>query len=133
MTASEFSRPFPVQFTGSAAARWLLHRLGWKVRFEGLPAAQGVLAIYPHTSNWDFVILLIAKWAAGVPVRFWAKDSLFRVPLFGRWLRWLGGVPVQRTVASGMVAQADIALKTTDKTTGNMVEAVSKPGANKRV
>lgn len=27
----------------------------------------------------------------------------------------------------GMVAQADIALKTTDRTTGNLVEAVSKP------
>lgn len=92
-----------MQFAGSAFARWLLRRMGWKVHFEGLPALQGVLAVYPHTSNWDFVVLVIVKWAVGVPVRFWGKDSLFRVPLFGRWLRYLGGVPVERTSSQGLV------------------------------
>jgi 1-acyl-sn-glycerol-3-phosphate acyltransferase len=106
MSASDFARPFPVQFTGSAVGRWLLRRLGWQVRFEGLPGLHGLLAVYPHTSNWDFVILLIVKWAIGVPVRFWSKDSLFRIPLFGRWLRYLGGVPVVRTTPQGVVAQA---------------------------
>lgn len=81
MIASDFPRPFPVQFAGSALACWLRRRLGWRVHFEGLPAMQGVLAVYPHTGNWDFVILVIVKWALGVPVRFWGKDSLFRVPL----------------------------------------------------
>ena len=66
---------------------------------------QGVLAVYPHTSNWDFVLLVVVKWAVGVPVRFWGKDSLFRIPLFGRWLRWLGGLPVRRTASHGVVAE----------------------------
>ena len=43
------------------------------------------------------------KWAIGIPVHFWSKDSLFRIPLFGRWLRSLGGVPVERTAPQGMV------------------------------
>jgi 1-acyl-sn-glycerol-3-phosphate acyltransferase len=103
MTSNDFPGPHPVQFAGSAFARWLLRRMGWKVHFEGLPALQGVLAVYPHTSNWDFVVLVIVKWAVGVPVRFWGKDSLFRVPLFGRWLRYLGGVPVERTSSQGLV------------------------------
>lgn len=105
MSLSDFPRPFAVQFSGSALARWILRRLGWRVLFDGLPAKQGVLAVYPHTSNWDFVILVIAKWAVGIPVRFWGKDSLFRLPLFGRWLRWLGGVPVQRTASNGVVSE----------------------------
>ncbi len=105
MTVSDFPRPFPVQFGGSAVARGLLRWLGWTVHFEGLPARQGVLAIYPHTSNWDFVVLLLVKWALGIPVRFWGKDSLFRVPLFGRWMVWLGGVPVRRTAAQGVVGE----------------------------
>ncbi len=105
MSLSDYSRPFAVQFPGSALARWILRRLGWRVHFDGLPAKQGVLAVYPHTSNWDFVILIIAKWAVGIPVRFWGKDSLFRLPLFGRWLRWLGGVPVQRTASNGVVSE----------------------------
>ncbi len=103
---SDFPHPFPLQFRGSRLARAALRLAGWRVHFAGLPAQQGVLAVYPHTSNWDFIVMILAKWAVGVPVRFWGKDALFRVPLFGRWLRWLGGVPVQRTAAQGVTAQA---------------------------
>lgn len=105
MPHSDFPRPYSVQFRGSSVARWLLRRLGWQVQFEGLPALQGVMVVYPHTSNWDFVIGVLAKWSLGLPVHFWGKDSLFRVPLFGRWLRWLGGVPIDRTSSRGVVAE----------------------------
>lgn len=103
MTHGDFSRPFPVQFAGSTVARWLLRRMGWTVHFDGLPGLQGVLAVYPHTSNWDFIVLVIVKWAVGIPVRFWGKDSLFRVPLLGRWMRWIGGLPVVRSSPQGLV------------------------------
>ena len=103
---SDFPKPYPLQFQGSGLARALLRLAGWKVRFDGLPALQGVVVVYPHTSNWDFVIAILAKWSVGVPVRFWGKDRLFRVPLFGRWLRWQGGVPVDRTSPQGVTAQA---------------------------
>ncbi len=103
MIPNDFPLPYPVQFRGSAIARWLLRRMGWRVDFQGLPGLQGVLAVYPHTSNWDFIVLLIVKWSIGIPVRFWGKDSLFRFPVFGHWMRYLGGVPVERTSAKGMV------------------------------
>lgn len=106
MSLNDFPRPFPVQFPGNAVARWLLRRMGWKIHFEGLPTRQGMLAVYPHTSNWDFVLLVTVKWAIGIPVRFWGKHSLFRIPLLGRWMRSLGGVPVDRTAAHGLVGQA---------------------------
>ena len=95
----------PVQFQGSRLARGLLACCGWRVWFEGLPAKQGVLVVYPHTSNWDFLVMVLAKAAVGVPLRFWGKDKLFGLPLFGRWLRWIGGVPVQRTAPGGAVGQ----------------------------
>jgi len=103
---ADFPRPHPLQFRGSGLARGLLGLAGWRVHFSGLPALQGVLVVYPHTSNWDFVVMILVKWALGVPVRFWGKDKLFRIPLFGRWLRWVGGVPVDRTAPRGMTAQA---------------------------
>lgn len=96
----------PLRFRGSRFARLLLALSGWKLFFDGLPALQGVLIVYPHTSNWDFVVMILAKWALGVPVRFWGKDKLFRIPLFGRWLRWVGGVPVDRTSPNGVTKQA---------------------------
>ncbi len=82
---------------GSTLARAVLRMAGWKLLFKGLPARQGVAVIYPHTSNWDFIVLMLAKWAIGLPVTFWGKDSLFAWPLFGAWLRHMGGLPVARS------------------------------------
>ncbi|NBQ90191.1 MAG: hypothetical protein EBS47_04400 [Betaproteobacteria bacterium] len=95
-----------VQFEGSVLAKWVLRRLGWTLDFSGLPGLQGVMVVYPHTSNYDFPIGLLAKWAMGLPANFWGKDSLFRIPLFGAWLKWLGGVPVNRSAPGGLVEQA---------------------------
>ena len=101
-----FPTPHPVQLHGKKPAQWILQALGWKVRFEGLPAMQGMFIAYPHTSNWDFVIGVLAKWSLGVQVNFWGKASLFNVPLLGRWLHWLGGIPVLRDAPHVLVGQA---------------------------
>jgi 1-acyl-sn-glycerol-3-phosphate acyltransferase len=93
-----------VRLQGSRLARAVMRGLGWRVAFDGrLPARQGVVIVYPHTSNWDLVWGLLAKWSIGLPLVFWGKEALFRVPLFGRWLRWLGGVPVERNAPTGAV------------------------------
>lgn len=94
----------PVQFQGSRLARAILKLLGWRVAFNGLPGLQGMVVVYPHTSNWDFAIGLLAKWAIGIPAQFWAKDSLFKFPLIGRWMRWVGGIAINRSAPQGMVA-----------------------------
>jgi 1-acyl-sn-glycerol-3-phosphate acyltransferase len=93
------------QLDAGALAAALLRCAGWRVKFDGLPARQGVVIVYPHTSNWDFVIGLLAKWAIGFPLSFWGKESLFKLPLFGRWIRWVGGVPVDRHHPRGVVGQ----------------------------
>lgn len=93
----------PVQLEGSATARALLRMFGWRVSFTGLPARQGVVIVYPHTSNWDFVVGVLAKWSVGIPVAFWGKERLFRLPLLGWWLRRLGGIPVDRDAPHGIV------------------------------
>lgn len=95
--------PHPVRFRGSRLARGLLALAGWRVIEDGFPSRQGVAIVYPHTSNWDFVVGVLAKWSIGIPVRFWGKDTLFDVPLFGRWLRWLGGLPIERRSTRGAV------------------------------
>jgi 1-acyl-sn-glycerol-3-phosphate acyltransferase len=92
-----------LRFEGSRLATALLRLGGWRIHFDGLPSAQGVLVVYPHTSNWDFVVGILAKWSIGIPLRFWAKDSLFRVPVFGPWLRARGGVAVDRNNPQGIV------------------------------
>lgn len=92
----------------TAFARWLLALAGWHVRFDGLPAAKGVAIVYPHTSNWDFVLGLLAKWALDLPIRWVGKESLFRGvtgATLGRLMRLWGGRPVDRHHPSGAVDQ----------------------------
>jgi 1-acyl-sn-glycerol-3-phosphate acyltransferase len=92
----------------AAISRWLLARFGWRIEFEGLPGPKGILIVYPHTSNWDFVVGLLAKWAIGLPLRFIGKESLFRGltgATLGRLMRLWGGRPVDRHQASGAVEQ----------------------------
>jgi 1-acyl-sn-glycerol-3-phosphate acyltransferase len=95
--------PYPVQFKGQAWAAWLLKLIGWRVDFQGLPTLQGVAIVYPHTSNWDFITAMLSKWTMGLPVYFWGKESLFKIPLFGRWLRWIGCLPIDRSSSRGVV------------------------------
>lgn len=96
-------RERPVQLRGGRLAATLLGLLGWSALWNGLPAKQGILVVYPHTSNWDFPVGLLAKWAFGIPATFWGKDTLFRLPLIGRWMRWIGGVPVDRRSPGSIV------------------------------
>ena len=99
------STQHPVTFQGSRLARWMLKLLGWRVDFQGFPTRQGVAIVYPHTSNWDFPIGMLAKWAMGVPANFWGKASLFSFPLVGAWMRWVGGIPIDRSSSKGVVGQ----------------------------
>jgi 1-acyl-sn-glycerol-3-phosphate acyltransferase len=97
------SGPHPVQFKGQAWAAWVLKLIGWRVDFHGLPALQGIAIVYPHTSNWDFCTAMLCKWTMGFPIQFLGKDSLFKIPLVGRWIRWIGGVPIDRSSSQGAV------------------------------
>lgn len=95
----------PLQFKGSPLAQRLLRWAGWQIHFDGLPSLQGVLIGYPHTSNWDFILMVMVKWAIGLQVQFLAKDSLFRFPIFSSWLRRIGGVATDRAAPHGLVGQ----------------------------
>ncbi|MCK9537971.1 1-acyl-sn-glycerol-3-phosphate acyltransferase [Dokdonella sp.] len=83
---------------------WLLARRGWHIE-GGLPdIARLVLVAAPHSSWWDGVIGLAFKVALGVDIAFMGKRELFRGPL-GWLLRKLGGIPVTRGQAQGVVEQ----------------------------
>lgn len=80
------------------AALRVLQAFGWNIRFKPLPGPHGIAVVYPHTSNLDFFIGLLSKWALGVPFRWLAKASLFRGPT-GALMRYWGGLPVERRSA----------------------------------
>lgn len=85
-------------------ARRLLALFGWRLIYVPPPGAKAVLIFYPHTSNWDFIIGIVARAAADFSVQWAAKDTLFRPPFSWLWRR-LGGIPVNRRIRTGFVAQ----------------------------
>ncbi len=86
----------------SSICSGLLRLIGWK--FEGqLDKTQPcVMIVGPHTSNWDFVIGIIARSALGTNIHFLGKHQLFIAP-WGWLFRAMGGSPVDRRKHNNLV------------------------------
>ena len=85
-----------------ARAFWALSP--WRLVTEPAPQRPSVIVGAPHTSNWDFVLMLAIAWRLRVPLHWLGKHSLFtswRGPL----MRALGGIPVDRSAPSRVVAE----------------------------
>jgi 1-acyl-sn-glycerol-3-phosphate acyltransferase len=85
-------------------ARRALAAAGWRADVTWPPGPRCVIAVYPHTSNWDFVLGYLAKVAAGLPAWWIGKHTLFRWPIAGL-LRRMGGIPVDRAAPGGLIPE----------------------------
>lgn len=77
---------------------------GWRAVGVRPREAKYVLIAAPHTSNWDFPLMLLCGMALGVWPAWVGKASLFRPP-FGGLMRALRGIPIERAAAHNMVEQ----------------------------
>lgn len=83
-------------------ARAVLGLFRWRVEGE-VPAHPKMVVIgAPHTSNWDFPLAMVGAPALGMRIRWLGKHTLFRKP-FGWFFRMLGGIPVDRSRAAGVL------------------------------
>jgi 1-acyl-sn-glycerol-3-phosphate acyltransferase len=86
--------------------RWLaaalLRLLGWRLEITWPTVPRCIVIVYPHTSNWDFLVGYLAKVAAGAPAHWIGKDTIFRWPVAGL-LRRMGGIPVNRREPTGLI------------------------------
>jgi 1-acyl-sn-glycerol-3-phosphate acyltransferase len=83
--------------------RAVLAAFGWRCILVPPPAPKGIIVVYPHTSNWDFIVGLLFKFGVGLPARWMGKDTLFRWPVRRLFIR-LGGIPINRRERTGFVA-----------------------------
>lgn len=77
---------------------------GWDVTGNFPGGGKCVLIAAPHTSNWDLVYLIAAGFVFRAKISWLGKDAIFKKP-FGTIMRWLGGIPVDRSAPNGLVAQ----------------------------
>lgn len=83
-------------------ARGIARGMGY--RMVGEVPSTGIIVGAPHTSNWDFVTMLMVMWHGGANPRVLVKRQLFRGPL-GWALRWFGGVPLDRDDPGAVVGE----------------------------
>jgi len=86
----------------SECASKILDLTGWYCQPIPEQYSKAVVAYAPHTSNWDFPLLIGARFANKVNVQWAGKSEMFRWP-FKSVLRFLGGVPIERSRSTNMV------------------------------
>jgi 1-acyl-sn-glycerol-3-phosphate acyltransferase len=117
---------------GSAASRafgrLVLRLMRFRVEGEIPDIPKMVIAVAPHTSNWDFVVGMGVMFALDLKLSFLAKHTLFRGP-FATILRWMGGIAVNRESPEGVIDQAVEAFANVDR----RLLAIAPEGTRKRV
>jgi len=98
----------------AALGRFMMRIRGWT--FEGAVPDEPrmVLIVAPHTSNWDFLTGLWAKFALQLKASFLGKHTLFWWPL-GAFLRSIGGIPIDRSQAAAVAEDAVRAFGESDR------------------
>lgn len=83
--------------------RFFFNRAGWTIKGD-VPRdlRKYIIAVAPHSSNWDFLIGLAVRSIKKFPSGYLAKKELFKPP-FGWLFRALGGYPVDRSRSKNLV------------------------------
>jgi len=131
-TASRTQVPFKYRAYRPKIVQWIargfLGAFRWKV--EGtIPSVEGsknlIVIAGPHTSNWDGVFAFAAILGIDAKISFFGKHSLFEQPILGRFLSYMGGIPVDKTKpGSGLT---EVAIKNMSKLNGSLI-AMSPEG-----
>ena len=106
----------------------VLKIFGWRRSGQVPNIPKFVLIAAPHTSNWDFPITLAIVLAFKMRLHWLGKEALFRWP-YGSLFSWLGGIPVNRSKSSDVVAQTIQVFK--DK--AKMIMMLAPEGTRKKV
>lgn len=82
-----------------------LRLFGWKLDTVWPEVDKFVFIAAPHTSSWDLPFMLATSYSMRVPISWMGKRELFKFP-FGWFLRYLGGIAVDRGGRGDQVAGA---------------------------
>ena len=83
-------------------ARFGINVSGWTIKGKVPDEERIVIIAAPHTSNWDFILAMLAIFGLNIKVRWLGKHSIFK-PGFKKFFEWLGGIPVYRDNPSSLI------------------------------
>ena len=82
----------------------ILKFIGWNAKGEETTIKKFVLIGAPHTSNWDFPLMLMVVLKLKLSVFWMGKHTLFPFPFAGL-MKWLGGIPINRSASHNVVRE----------------------------
>ena len=112
----------------SAICQFCLFVRGWKIQGTPPNARKYVVIAVPHTSNWDFPLALAMAFVYRFDMHWMGKESLFsgwRGPV----MRWLGGIPINRSSRNNVVAQTIAAFQARER----LIIAIPPEGTRSKV
>lgn len=109
-------------------SQYTLKLMGWKVENTIPEISKCVIAVAPHTSNFDFIIGKLAYTSIGRTAHFLIKKSWFVFP-FNIFFKSIGGIPVDRDRKTSITDRLADEFKKRD----NFQLAVAPEGTRKRV
>ena len=106
---SDFPKPLPeLRKPRNPLLRMLgqtyLRLAGWRVEGQFPVEPKCVLIVAHHTSNWDFMLGVAFLLAVDLRASWLGKHTIFKRP-FEKFLRGIGGIPVNRSESQGLVGQ----------------------------
>ena len=85
-------------------SRLLLLLTGWKITGNYRnDIKKKIIIMAPHTSSWDLGVGLMCRPLMNDQIYFVAKKEAFEPRWVGVVLRWLGGIPVNRSKSTNFV------------------------------
>jgi len=112
--------------------RWLsiflLKISKWRVEGSLPNIPKFVMIAAPHTSNWDFPIMMFIAFKLRGKLYWMGKDTIFRKPFKGVF-KWLGGIPIDRSGSNNVVRQMVDKFQDTDR----LILTIPPSGTRKRV
>ena len=120
-------RPKALQFLG----KLVLSIFGWRVKgsiSEDFSNQKLVVIVAPHTSNWDGIFGVATVAGLDAKITFIGKHTAFKYGL-GAFLRYMGGIPVDRSKPGGIIQDAIDQIKKID---GSLI-AMSPEGTRSKV
>jgi 1-acyl-sn-glycerol-3-phosphate acyltransferase len=106
----------------------ILRLIGWTSIGSKVSVPKYVLIGAPHTSNWDFPLMLLVVLELRLQLFWMGKHTLFPFPFSGI-MKWLGGIPINRTKSHNVVSDIVGQFKSND----NFVVLVPPEGTRRKV
>ena len=109
-------------------ARFGINISGWTIKGRVPDEERIVIIAAPHTSNWAFILAMLAIFGLNIKVRWLGKNSIFK-PGFKLFFEWLGGIPVYRDNPSTLIEKVVNIVKKEK----SIVIAMTPEGTRKKV